>query len=165
MDVKTNETENGVVITLEGKMMLGYEANDFHEAIENAIDRDKKKIVVDLSNEQTTKLFQKATNSTRANALNIVGQYEYMESGVLTGGGKDNPVKINRINNSTLGVTGKIWNWDFDAGKGVYRDLQEDVLDRLNLNFESPENLQVFIDLAYKTAQKDYDQYMPKVTK
>ncbi|MGB5895572.1 MAG: STAS domain-containing protein [Ignavibacteriaceae bacterium] len=50
MDVKTNETENGVVITLEGEMMLGYEANDFHEAIENAIERDKKKIVVDLSN-------------------------------------------------------------------------------------------------------------------
>ena len=52
MDVKTNETENGVVITLEGKMMLGYEANDFHEAIENAIDNDKKKIVVDLSDVQ-----------------------------------------------------------------------------------------------------------------
>ena len=52
MEVKTNETENGVVITLEGKMMLGYEANDFHEAIENAIERDKKKIVVDLSNVQ-----------------------------------------------------------------------------------------------------------------
>ncbi len=52
MDVKTYETENGVVITLEGKMMLGYEANDFHEAIENAIDHDKKKIVVDLSNVQ-----------------------------------------------------------------------------------------------------------------
>ena len=52
MDVKINETENGVVISLEGKMMLGYEANDFHEAIENAIDRDKKKIVVDLSNVQ-----------------------------------------------------------------------------------------------------------------
>ena len=52
MDVKTNETENGVVITLIGEMMLGYEANDFHEAIENAIERDKKKIVVDLSNVQ-----------------------------------------------------------------------------------------------------------------
>ena len=52
MDVKTNETENGVVITLEGEMMLGYSANDFHEAIENAIDNDKKKIVIDLSNVQ-----------------------------------------------------------------------------------------------------------------
>ena len=52
MEVKTNETENGLVITLEGKMMLGYEANDFHEAIENAIDKNKKKIVVDLSNVQ-----------------------------------------------------------------------------------------------------------------
>ncbi|MEE9450111.1 MAG: STAS domain-containing protein [Ignavibacteriaceae bacterium] len=52
MDVKTYETENGVVITLEGKMMLGYEANDFHEAIENALDHNKKKIVVDLSDVQ-----------------------------------------------------------------------------------------------------------------
>jgi len=52
MNVKTNETENGLVITLEGKMMLGYEANDFHEAIENALAHDKKKIVVDLSGVQ-----------------------------------------------------------------------------------------------------------------
>lgn len=50
MKVKTKEVENGVVITLEGEMMLGYSANDFHEAIENAIGHDKKKIVVDLSN-------------------------------------------------------------------------------------------------------------------
>jgi anti-sigma B factor antagonist len=52
MEVKTNETENGVVITLEGEMMLGYSANDFHEAIKNAIDNNKKKIVVDLSKVQ-----------------------------------------------------------------------------------------------------------------
>jgi anti-anti-sigma factor len=52
MDVKTNETENALVITLEGKMMLGYEANDFHEAIEDAMKRNKTKIVVDLSNVQ-----------------------------------------------------------------------------------------------------------------
>lgn len=49
MDVKTKETENGLVISLEGETMLGYEANDFHEAIRNALDHDKKKIVVDLS--------------------------------------------------------------------------------------------------------------------
>jgi len=52
MKVKTNETENGVVITLEGEMMLGYSANDFHEAIENAMNNNKKKIVVDLSKVQ-----------------------------------------------------------------------------------------------------------------
>ena len=52
MEVKTNETENGVVITLEGEMMLGYSANDFHEAIKNAIENNKKKIVVDLSKVQ-----------------------------------------------------------------------------------------------------------------
>ena len=120
---------------------------------------DGSKIAVDLNNDQTTKLFQKATNSTRANALNIVGEYEYKESGVLTGGGTDNPVKINRVDNSTLGVTGKIWKWDFDAERGTYIDLQEDVLDRLQLNFESPENLQVFADLAYARAKKDYDKY------
>jgi anti-sigma B factor antagonist len=50
MEVKTNETDAGVVIKLEGEMMLGYSANDFHEAIENAMKKNKKKIVVDLSN-------------------------------------------------------------------------------------------------------------------
>jgi anti-sigma B factor antagonist len=52
MEVKTQETENGLVIKLEGEMMLGYEANDFHEAIENAIEKNKMKIVVDLSEVQ-----------------------------------------------------------------------------------------------------------------
>lgn len=52
MEVKTKETESGVVITLVGEMMLGYSANDFHEAIRNAIDNNKKKIVVDLSDVQ-----------------------------------------------------------------------------------------------------------------
>jgi anti-sigma B factor antagonist len=52
MEVKTQETDNGVVIKLEGEKMLGYSANDFHEAIENAIEKNKKKIVIDLSNVQ-----------------------------------------------------------------------------------------------------------------
>jgi anti-sigma B factor antagonist len=52
MEVKTNETDAGVVIKLEGEMMLGYSANDFHEAIKNAIEKNKKKIVVDLSDVQ-----------------------------------------------------------------------------------------------------------------
>jgi anti-sigma B factor antagonist len=50
MEVKTQETDNGVVIKLEGELMLGYAANDFHQAIENALEKNKKKIVVDLSN-------------------------------------------------------------------------------------------------------------------
>lgn len=128
--------------------------------------KDKTKIVIDLSNDQATSLFTKATNTPRANALNITGQYTYMESGALTGGKDgDNPVKINRINNSTLGVTGKIWNWDFDSKKGVYKDLQKDVIDKLGQEFSSPELLEEFIDLAYETSQKQYDLYMPKVTK
>lgn len=52
MKVKTKEVENGVIITLEGEMMLGYSANDFHEAIENALENNKKTIVVDLSKVQ-----------------------------------------------------------------------------------------------------------------
>jgi len=52
MKVSIEERDNAVIIKLIGEMMLGYEANDFHEAIENAIDGDKKKIVVDLSNVQ-----------------------------------------------------------------------------------------------------------------
>jgi anti-anti-sigma factor len=48
MKVKINEAENGVVIALEGEMMLGYEANDFHEAIQSTLENNKKNIVVDL---------------------------------------------------------------------------------------------------------------------
>jgi anti-sigma B factor antagonist len=52
MEVKTNETDSGVVITLEGKMMLGYEANEFHVAISDSLEKNIKKVVVDLSNLQ-----------------------------------------------------------------------------------------------------------------
>ena len=52
MKLNISETDSGVVIKLEGEMILGYEANDFHEAIENAMGKSKKKIVVDLSNVQ-----------------------------------------------------------------------------------------------------------------
>jgi anti-anti-sigma factor len=52
MQVQTKDYDDAVVISLIGKMMLGYEANDFHETIRNAIDNDKKKIIVNLSNVQ-----------------------------------------------------------------------------------------------------------------
>jgi anti-sigma B factor antagonist len=48
MKVKTREIENAVIINLEGEMMLGYEANDFHEAIQSAIEKSKKNIAIDL---------------------------------------------------------------------------------------------------------------------
>jgi len=50
MNVLVESIGNTVVINLEGEMMLGYEANDFHEAVRNAIEENKKKIIVDLSN-------------------------------------------------------------------------------------------------------------------
>ena len=49
MNVKISETENAVVIKLEGEMMLGYEANDFHEGVKSSLEKKKKNVVVDLS--------------------------------------------------------------------------------------------------------------------
>ena len=48
MKVNITNTEKGTVIKLEGKMMLGYEANDFHEAVLTAIEKNINIIVVDL---------------------------------------------------------------------------------------------------------------------
>ena len=48
MNIAVNETENAVVIKLQGEMMLGYEANDFHEAVRTSIEKNKNKVVVDL---------------------------------------------------------------------------------------------------------------------
>ena len=48
MKVNVNELENALVIKLEGEMMLGYEANDFHAAIRSSLDKKKSNIVVDM---------------------------------------------------------------------------------------------------------------------
>ena len=50
MKVSTRDAGEATIVELEGDMMLGYEANDFHNAISNALDDNKKKIVVDLKN-------------------------------------------------------------------------------------------------------------------
>lgn len=49
MKVNVSETENAIIIKLEGEMMLGYEANDFHEAVRGSIEKNKKNIIVDMS--------------------------------------------------------------------------------------------------------------------
>jgi anti-sigma B factor antagonist len=49
MEVKVNETENAVIIKLEGGMMLGYEAADFHEAIRLSLEKNKSNVIIDLS--------------------------------------------------------------------------------------------------------------------
>jgi anti-sigma B factor antagonist len=50
MQVQTRELDNAVVISLTGEMMLGYEAQDFQHAISDSLEKNKKKIVIDLSN-------------------------------------------------------------------------------------------------------------------
>jgi anti-sigma B factor antagonist len=50
MKVTIRDEGTASIIQLEGEMMLGYEANDFHQAINKSIDENKKKIVVDLKN-------------------------------------------------------------------------------------------------------------------
>jgi len=49
MQIKSNETENTYLIKLGGEMILGHEADDFQQAIKNGIEKNKNKIVVDLS--------------------------------------------------------------------------------------------------------------------
>ena len=53
MKIEITEKTNGTVIKMVGKMMLGYSANDFHEAVLDAIEKNKKNIVVDLSEIET----------------------------------------------------------------------------------------------------------------
>ena len=48
MKISVRVTDHALVIKPEGEMMLGTEANDFHEAIVQALEKDKKKIVIDL---------------------------------------------------------------------------------------------------------------------
>ena len=50
MKVSVEDHSDAIVIKLQGEMMLGYEANDFHEAILKALEKNEKKIIVDLSN-------------------------------------------------------------------------------------------------------------------
>ena len=50
MEVQTKVIEDAVIISLTGEMMLGYEAQDFQDAISNSLENSIKKIVVDLSN-------------------------------------------------------------------------------------------------------------------
>ena len=52
MKITTKDFDNAAVICLAGEMMLGYEAQDFHDAIHNSLEKNKKKIVIDLSNVQ-----------------------------------------------------------------------------------------------------------------
>ena len=53
MKIEITETKNGTVIKMVGKMMLGYSANEFHEAVLTAIEKNKKNIIVDLSEIET----------------------------------------------------------------------------------------------------------------
>ena len=50
MKVSIRDEGSAAIIELEGEMMLGHEANDFHEAIRSALDNNKKKIIVDMKN-------------------------------------------------------------------------------------------------------------------
>lgn len=50
MNIHIEDRGDTRIINLEGEMMLGYEANEFHETIRNALDESKKEIIVDLGN-------------------------------------------------------------------------------------------------------------------
>ncbi len=50
MKVHSKEYDDAVVISLTGEMMLGYEAQEFQDAIKSSLDKNIKKVVVDLAN-------------------------------------------------------------------------------------------------------------------
>jgi anti-sigma B factor antagonist len=50
MEVQAKEIDDALIISLTGKMMLGYEAQDFHEVISSSLEKNRNKIIVDLSN-------------------------------------------------------------------------------------------------------------------
>lgn len=50
MKVSKRDLGTTAIIELEGEMMLGYEANDFQEAIHDALEDNKQKIIVDMEN-------------------------------------------------------------------------------------------------------------------
>lgn len=50
MQITIDDRGNSFLVTLTGEMMLGYEANDFHEVILDAIEKKKERVVVDLHN-------------------------------------------------------------------------------------------------------------------
>ncbi|NNG26613.1 MAG: STAS domain-containing protein [Ignavibacteriaceae bacterium] len=52
MKISIIEREQASIIKIESNQMLGYEAQDFHDAIHNSLEKNKKKIVIDLSNLQ-----------------------------------------------------------------------------------------------------------------
>ncbi len=49
MNINLTENEKAVIIKMEGEMMLGYEANDFHEVVSSSAEKSKKNIIVDMS--------------------------------------------------------------------------------------------------------------------
>jgi anti-sigma B factor antagonist len=49
MKVVVREIETALIINLEGKMMLGSEQDDFQNAVKSGVEKNKKDIVVDLS--------------------------------------------------------------------------------------------------------------------
>ncbi len=51
LDISITEMTDSIIIQPENKLMLGYEANDFHEAVENALN-NKKQIIIGLANVQ-----------------------------------------------------------------------------------------------------------------
>jgi len=48
LKVNINETEKAVIINLKDEMMLWYEANDFHKAIRDCVEKNKRNVIVDL---------------------------------------------------------------------------------------------------------------------
>ena len=128
---------------------------------------DGRKIDVDLNNEINTQtgLYKNSINTEKSNNINLVGEYKYDYSNKYADLTNNQPVIIQRKSATQLGVQGQIYDWDEEAndGKGgvVYRDIQDYLLDRndFNMLYESPEQLEVWLDALFDHSQKVYNEH------
>ena len=119
-----------------------------------------RKVTVDLNNSinKRSTLLDKSENTQKGNALNIIGKYNYQQPKSLSHLRDGDPVTINRKSQDELSVTGSIWTWDAEAGKGAYLDIQDNYITKLAGHpiLQSPEGLENMLDALYAESNAQY---------
>jgi hypothetical protein len=170
---------------LQYQFGLGGLIADEKEALENAKKEDMeydysrmsiklsggRSVTIDLDNNKhmnQTRIYRESTNTRKAEVLNKVGEYTYQANGmdiknITNNANGKNPVKIH-LAGDKVGVSGEIYYWDTDTQKGMYANIQRDILDAGKLPiWGSPEELELMLDGLMQTSQAMYDAHQPKL--
>lgn len=130
---------------------------------------DGSVIDVDLNNavNDRTLLLNESDATPMTKVINRIGKYEYNILGKNTHlqgpGNNPAPVMIQRENKSKLSVTGKIYDWDPVAEKGIYLNIQDE-LDKHNIYYShSPEFLENILNAMFKESEKVYNEHAETV--